>query len=95
MSRLGENNIYYKNNCPAFMSDGRFLTYYNSTNELTESIQKMNHIKNINRFRNFMQNNGNKFINLEREFLIKNNTCQPRISCSSGYTHLYNNFNKF
>lgn len=86
-SYLGIDNMYFKDNCPPIMSDGRFLTYYNSTNELTENIQKMNHITNINRFRNFLQNNGNRFINSEREYLIKNNTCRPMITCSTGYVN--------
>ena len=70
----GENNVYYKDGCPALMSDARFLTYYNSSNELTEAMRKMNGFRSANQFRTFMQTNGDLFRSTERNFLIKNNT---------------------
>lgn len=84
----GSNNVYYKDGCPAIMSDGRFITYYNSTNELTESMRKLNGFMNPNQFRNFMQRNAHLFIQAERDFLNKNNTCNPSTACSEGWYNL-------
>lgn len=85
----GTNNVYYNSGCPALMSDGRFITYYNSANELTEELRKLNNIKSSNKFRNFMQNNANQFINAERNYLIRENTCSPAIACSEGWYNLW------
>ena len=85
----GSNNVYYKDGCPAIMSDGRFITYYNSTNELTEAMRKMNGFSSANQFRNFMQNNGDLFMNSERNHVIKENTCSPTIACSEGWYNLW------
>lgn len=85
----GANNVYYKNDCPALMSDGRFITYYNSTNELTETMRKLNGISNPNEFRIFMQKNGNQFMNSERNYMLKENTCSPTIACSEGWHKLW------
>lgn len=85
----GANNVYYRDGCPALMSDGRFITYYNSTNELTETMRKLNGIKSPNQFRNFMQNNGNLFMNAERNFITKENTCSPTTACSQGWFDLW------
>lgn len=85
----GSNNVYYKDGCPAIMSDGRFITYYNSTNELTEAMRKMNGFKSANQFRNFMQKNGDLFMNSERNHIIKENTCSPAIACSEGWYNLW------
>lgn len=86
----GDNNGYYKQGCPALMSDGRFLTNYRSSNELTDQMMKLNGIKSSNEFRNFLQNNANKFINSEREYLLNQNTCDPKTGCSQGWYDLWN-----
>lgn len=88
----GTNNVYYKDGCPAIMSDGRFITYYNSTNELTETMRKMNGFKNSNEFRNFMQRNGQLFMDSERNFVSKQNTCSPTVACSEGWYKLKTNY---
>lgn len=88
-SYLGGSNAFYKDGCPAIMSDGRFITNYNSTNELTEGIRKMNGIKNSNEFRQFLQNNGNAIINAERNYYKANNKCRPTTSCSEGWNKLW------
>lgn len=85
----GANNIYYKDGCPALMSDGRFLTYYNSSNELTETMRKMNGFRSANQFRTFMQNNGDLFMATEQDYLVKNNTCEPTTACSEGWYDLW------
>ena len=85
----GANNVYYKDGCPAIMSDGRFITNYNSTNELTETMRKANGIKSPNQFRTFMQNNANQFMDAERNFVTKQNTCSPTTACSEGWYNLW------
>ena len=87
----GTNNIHFNNGCPALMSDGRFITYYNSANELTDAMRKMNGIVSTNEFRTFMQNNGDKLIAAERDYLNKKNTCQPQFTCSQGWNDLRQN----
>ncbi len=95
----GTNNIFIKDDCPAMMSDGRFITCYTSTNELTESMRKMNKFTSPNEFRIFMQNHGDDFINTERQFIINENTCHPKTACSQGWFNLWNkskgNWSKF
>jgi len=89
-SERGTNNIYYRDGCPALMSDSRFLTYYNSTNELTEKMRALNGFRSANQFRTFMQNNGNLFITSERNYLTNENTCCPGTACSQGWYDLWN-----
>jgi len=85
----GANNVYFKDDCPALMSDGRFITYYNSSNELTEAMRKMNGFKSANQFRTFMQNNGDLFMASERKYIIDKNTCEPHTACSEGWYDLW------
>lgn len=85
----GTNNVYFPDGCPALMSDGRFITYYNSTNELTEIMKKQNGFRSENQFRTFMQSHGDLFMNAERDFQIKNNTCSPATACSEGWHDLW------
>jgi len=85
----GANNVYYRDQCPALMSDGRFLTDYNSTNELTNAMRKKNGFQSSNQFRIFMQTNGDLFMNAERKHLLNKNTCQTNIACSEGWYDLW------
>lgn len=85
----GSNNVYFKDGCPAIMSDGRFITYYNSTNELTEQIRKLNGIKSSNEFRLFLQKNADKLMDAERKFMQQQNTCSPATACSEGWYDLW------
>jgi len=89
----GSNNVYYKQGCPALMEDARFITTYNSTNELTNQMQRMNNINNSNQFRQFLQQNAEQIMNSEREYQIKTNTCTPNISCSEGFYEIHNQLN--
>ena len=89
----GSNNVYYKDGCPAIMSDGRFITYYNSSNELTEAMRKMNGFQSGNKFRNFMQTNGKQFMDAERNHIVNENTCRPAVACSEGWYNLWNKYN--
>lgn len=85
----GMSNTHYENGCPALMSDGRFITYYNSSNELTDSMRKLNGFRSPNEFRAFMQKNGKLFMDAERKYLEKENTCKPDTACSQGWYDLW------
>mgnify|MGYP001190358123 CR=1 FL=1 len=87
--KRGANNVYYGDGCPAIMSDGRFITYYNSTNELTEAMRKLNGFTSPNEFRNFMQKYGHQFLDAERKHILQQNTCLPKSSCSEGWYKLW------
>lgn len=89
----GSNNVYYKDGCPALMSDGRFITYYNSSNELTEAMRRLNGFTSANQFRTFLQNNANQLMAAERAHQIKENTCSPTTACSEGYYDLWTKLN--
>lgn len=89
----GANNVYFKTGCPAIMNDARFLTNYNSANELTEQMRRVNGFKSANQFRTFMQNNGNLFMNADRNFQLYNNTCAPAVACSEGWYNLWTDDN--
>ncbi|CAH6420658.1 Hypothetical protein MVR_LOCUS190 [uncultured virus] len=71
------------------MSDGRFITNYNSTNELTEQMRNLNGIRNPNEFRNFMQKFGSAFMDAERDHTVRANTCMPQTACSQGWSDLW------
>lgn len=88
-AHTGSNNIHFREQCPALMSDGRFITYYNSSNELTENLRKMNGIISPNEFRNFMQKHGDQFMKAERDHVVASNTCSPKTSCSEGWQKLW------
>lgn len=81
----GTNNIHYKNGCPALMSDGRFLTYYNSSHELTEIIRRLQGVCSTNKFRTLMQNNPHIFMEIENSYTKKECPCYPTIGCSEGW----------
>jgi hypothetical protein len=85
----GSNNIHYQDGCPAIMSDGRFVTYYTPTNELTSIMMKINDIHDPNEFRRFMQKNADFIINMERDYILKKNICSPTIGCSQGWNDLW------
>ena len=85
----GASNAHYKDGCPAIMSDGRFITYHNSTNELTETMRKLNGMRSPNEFRTFMQNNADLFMDAERKHIEKENTCFPTTACSQGWCDLW------
>ena len=85
----GTSNVHYKDGCPALMSDGRFITNYNSSSELTDAMRKLNGIRSPNEFRTFMQKNGSLFMDAERKHIEKENTCTPATACSEGWYDLW------
>ncbi len=81
----GLNNTYYNYGCPALMSDGRFITYYNSTNELTECMRKLMDSKVLTHFVILCKKNANEFMNAERKYQENINTCNINTACSEGW----------
>lgn len=86
---MNETN-HNEDDFPVIMNDGRFITNYGSTNELVEQMRKLNGIQNSNQFRNFLQKNALEIMNSEREYILRNNTTEPKISCSEGWNRLWN-----
>lgn len=80
------NNVYKQ--CPAKMEDGRFITRWESTNDLTHAIQNLNGIQSSNRFRTFLQENTDMLIANEREYNEMKYDCHPMASCSEGFYYL-------
>lgn len=89
-------------NCPAKMSDSRFLTDWRSSDVREQYIRSINGFVRTDEFRTFMQVNGESIMDNEWQILKKNNTC-PLDTCiftlptrvSSGENHneleLYDN----
>jgi len=75
------DNRYWSNGCPALMSDGRFLTNHIRFNVFDQFVRNLNEIGSTHEYRNFLQTNGGDIIKLERESLIKNNTCEVNGRC--------------
>jgi hypothetical protein len=91
MSRnnLGMDNAYFRSGCPPVMSDGRFMTYYNSTNELTNKLQKASGYASSNSFRTHLQNNAENIMAAETKRIKNEYGCNPTISCSQGFFDLH------
>jgi hypothetical protein len=62
------NNSYVSQDCPALMSDGRFVTDYRPSNELHSSIRYHNRLYDSNQYRQFMINNAEKMMQMTRDF---------------------------
>lgn len=74
---------------PITMSDGRFVTRYRSTNELTNDLQQLNNIPSNNRFREFLQSNALKIMKAEREEYERNYNIP--VACSQGFYDFHRN----
>jgi hypothetical protein len=75
------DNRYWSYGCPSLMQDGKFITNYVRGKVFDQYIRNMNQIGGTHDFRNFLQNRGSEILKLERETLIKNNTCQVNGKC--------------
>jgi len=75
------DNRYWSNGCPALMQDGRFITNYVRANIIDQMIKNVNNINSSHDYRLFLQKNGDSIINKERDFIIKNNTCEVTGKC--------------
>ena len=87
------DNRYYQFNCPPLMSDARFITNY-TANQTTETfIQHMNNIENQHDYRYFLQTQGNRLMDEERELVEKNNMCLITKRCAKRGCYVNDGFN--
>jgi hypothetical protein len=75
------DNRYWSQGCPPLMSDGKFITNHVRGKVFDQYIRNMNDITGTHQFRNFLQNRGGDILQLERESIIKNNTCSVNGKC--------------
>lgn len=69
------DNIYFKSNCPAKMSDGRLITDYHHR-EVTEDFYKsVLQARNEHDYRRKLQSNGENIIQGTLYYQMKKNTC--------------------
>lgn len=73
------NNSYVNKDCPPLMSDGRHVTDYRPSCEVHSSIRFHNNLADSNQYRQFMINNAEKMMNIERSHWAKVRSCD---SCS-------------
>ena len=67
------NNQFLK--CPALMSDGRNFTDYRPINHINNLLIINNNIQNNYSYREFLINNGEKLIEMNRSVAYDNNKC--------------------
>jgi len=75
------DNRYWSNGCPPLMQDGRFISNYVRFNVVDQYVRMLNNIESVHDYRAFLQSKGNDIVKLERESLIKNNTCDVNGQC--------------
>ena len=76
------DNKYY--NCPALMSDGRFMTDYRPISITNQRISRSHDIYDNNDFRIFLQKNGIKMMRNEFNKFKRDNACVIPVRCSLG-----------
>lgn len=67
---------FYKG-CPAKMEDGRHLTDYRSANAREQYIKTMNGFYRDDDYRIHLQENANKFMDTEWNFMSTQQACKP------------------
>ena len=67
------DNRYYKYNCPALMSDGRFTTSYVDNHVINQYIRTTNKLHNSYDYKKFLQHNASAIIKRDRENFINHN----------------------
>lgn len=70
------NNSPQNHDCPALMSDGRFLTDYRPSNDIVTLIMKQNGLHNSYEYKEFMIKNGQKIHQMTRNFYESKYPCQ-------------------
>lgn len=75
--------------CPAKMSDGRFLTDYRSATRREEYVKYINDIVRDDTYRLFLQGNADNILDNEWSYLRKNKSCW-KTECIHNYpTRVY------
>jgi hypothetical protein len=69
------NNKYWSNGCPGLMEDSRFTTNYYNNTMFNQQIRHLNKVDNNHQYRALLQKNATKILDKERQFFIKNYTC--------------------
>lgn len=77
------NNVPKNNDCPARMADGRHFTDYRPNCYLNNLIRIQNNIFSNFHYREFMSQNGEKLIQMNRVNAVEKNGCK---SCSTNGT---------
>lgn len=85
----GSNNVYFNQGLPALMSDGRFITNYKPSREITDDILKKYNNDGTRDSRQFLQTNGRDI--LKDEYDIDWFGYSPKISCSQGWSNYIRN----
>lgn len=70
--------------CPAMMSDGKIYTEYRNAKRVDEYIKDLNGIDRDDEFRMMLQQNAQKMLNNEWNYLKNNNSCSSTI-CVHNY----------
>lgn len=69
------DNKYF--GCPPRMADGRHFTDYRPSCEINATIRDDNKLKNSHDYRNFLQQNANTLLNVNRKHACMKNCCSP------------------
>lgn len=81
--RRMSSNQHLERKCPAMMSDGRFLSNWESSQVINDKIAITNGFipgkMDNNRYRQFLQHNGNRLREIEWKHFRENYSC-PRVS---------------
>ena len=75
------DNRYWSNGCPALMQDGRFITNHVRTTVFDQFIKNVNEIESAHDYRKFLQQHGDSILNKERNYMVKNNSCNMNGKC--------------
>lgn len=70
------NNSYINRDCPPLMSDGRHVTDYRPSCELHSSIRYHNGLYDSNQYRQFMVDNAQRMMEMNRQHWINLRGCE-------------------
>lgn len=81
------DNKYWLNNCPAKMSDGRFITDYTNAKVMNQEIKRINGIKSVHEYRHFLQKNRDKIAKNQEQYLQDNFSCKKNETVNAQTTN--------
>lgn len=76
----------YYNECPAVMNYSQF-TDYRQASVREQNIRSLNNVISEHEYRNFLQTNGDKIMNIEWSLLSKSNESQPNVCIHKSPLH--------
>ena len=71
---------------PLRMSDGRFISNYTSSRELTDQLQKKFNVRNIHDYIKFQSLNGDKLMKMERDKFLNTFDDDYTTHCCDGWS---------